>query len=61
VTDTAIVTSVQQEANRFPAIDRLARDGPSLVPTTSFLRGRFGFRVPGKDRLAVNSFTFTPR
>jgi hypothetical protein len=61
VTDTAIVTSVQQEANRFPAIERLARDGPSLVPTTSFLRGRFGFRVPGKDRLAVNSFTFTPR
>ena len=61
VTDAAIVNSVQQEANRYPAIDRLARDGPTLGPSQSFLRGRFGFRVPGRDRLAVEAFTFAPK
>jgi hypothetical protein len=61
VTATSIVNSIQQGANNYSSVDRLAHEGPSLNPGQSFVRGRFGFRVPGKDRLAVSAFTFTPR
>jgi hypothetical protein len=61
VTGTAIVHSIRQDANNYPSVDRLAHDGPALNPNQGFLRGRFGFRVNGKDRLTVSAFTFTPR
>jgi serine/threonine-protein kinase len=28
---------------------------------TNFLQGRFGFRVPSRDKIGISSFTFTPR
>jgi serine/threonine-protein kinase len=52
VTPNSITTSVQQEANNFPALDRLTSQ------QTNFARGRFGFRIPNKDRLAVGNFAF---
>jgi hypothetical protein len=30
-------------------------------PGANFLQGRFGFRVPGRDKIGLSSFTFTPR
>ena len=55
VTGNAIVTSIQQEGNKFPEIDKFTE------PKTNLLQGQFGFRVPGKDKLAVGSFSFTPK
>jgi hypothetical protein len=54
VTATAIVTSIKQEGNNFPDIDRF--ENPK-----SGLKGKFGFRVPGKDKLAVGGFAFTSK
>jgi hypothetical protein len=59
VTANAISVTVKQDANN--ASDRIAREGPSLTPGQSFTRGRFGFRVPGKDKLVVGTFSFTPK
>jgi serine/threonine-protein kinase len=59
VTATAIVVSVKQDAGNVS--DRIAHEGPSLSPGQSFLHGRFGFRVPGKDKLVVGTFAFTPK
>jgi hypothetical protein len=59
VTQKAIVVNIQQDTNRFPDVDRLPMGEVSLKPNRSFLQGHFGFRVPGKDRLAVGDFTFT--
>jgi hypothetical protein len=52
VTQNSIVTSIQQEDNNYPAIDKFSD------PKINLLQGKFGFRVPGKDRLAVGAFTF---
>jgi hypothetical protein len=30
-------------------------------PGSNFLRGRFGFHVPGRNKIGLSSFTFTPR
>jgi serine/threonine-protein kinase len=60
VTQNAIVVSIQQDANRFPEVDRLTMGEVSLKPNRSFLQGHFGFRVAGKDQLAVGTFTFMP-
>jgi hypothetical protein len=30
-------------------------------PGSNFLRGRFGFHVPSRDKIGLSSFTFTPR
>jgi hypothetical protein len=27
----------------------------------NFLQGKFGFRVPSRDKIGISSFTFTPR
>jgi hypothetical protein len=55
VTPNSVTTSIQQEGNNFPGIDRITSQN------TNFAKGRFGFRVPGRDRLAVGNFTFTPK
>lgn len=55
VTSNSIVTSIKQESNNFPAIDKFTGQDEN------FLKGHFGFRVPGKDRLAVGNFAFTPK
>jgi hypothetical protein len=54
VTGNSIVTSIVQEGNKFPEIDKFTE------PKTNLSKGRFGFRVPGKDKLAVGSFSFSP-
>jgi len=61
VTQNAIVVqNIQQDANRFPDVDRLTMEEVSLKPKRSFLQGHFGFRIPSRDRLAIGAFTFTP-
>jgi hypothetical protein len=52
VTANAIVTSIVQEGNKYPQIDRFEN------PKSGALNGKFGFRVPGKDKLAVGAFAF---
>jgi hypothetical protein len=56
VAGNSIVTNIQQQA-----VDQFTRSGPSLEPAMNFTRGKFAFRVPGKDRLAVSAFSFTPK
>jgi hypothetical protein len=51
VTANSIVTSIQQESNKYAAVDKF--DNPK-----SGVKGKFGFRVPGKDKLAVGGFTY---
>jgi hypothetical protein len=51
VTAAVISVTVRQDGNNVQ--DRIAREGPSLAPAQSLSRGRFGFRVPGKDRRAL--------
>ena len=51
VTANAIVTSIVQEGNKYPEIDRFQNP-------KSGTKGKFGFRVPGKDKLAVGAFAF---
>ena len=53
VTPNAIVTSIQQGEEKY--VDRFE------TPGGSFLGGKFGFRVPGKDRMAIAAFAFTAR
>jgi hypothetical protein len=55
VTGNSIVTSIQQDSNNFPAVDKFT------APKTNLLQGRFGFRVPNKDKLALASFSFAPK
>jgi multidrug efflux pump subunit AcrB len=55
VTANSIVTSIKQEGNNFPQIDKFAE------PKTNLSQGNFGFRVPGKDKLAVGNFSFAPK
>jgi len=59
VSSGAIVVTVHQEAGNWT--DRIAQEGPTLTPYHSYVEGKFGFRVPGKDRLVVGSFSFTPK
>jgi hypothetical protein len=50
MTPASIVSSIKQESNNFPQIDKF------LDPKTKLMQGKFGFRVPGKDKLAVGTF-----
>jgi hypothetical protein len=52
VTANSIVTSIVQEGNKYPEIDKFENPKGGL-------KGKFGFRVPGKDKLAVGAFTFS--
>ena len=52
VTANAITTSIVQEGNKYPNIDKFENPKGGL-------KGKFGFKVPGKDKLAVGGFTFT--
>jgi hypothetical protein len=55
VSANSIVTTIQQGSEKLTAIDRFESANGGL------LNGKFGFRVPGKDRLAVAAFSFTPK
>ena len=54
VTAESIKTRIQREQEWF-VIDELRKaDG-------DFVRGRFGFRIPGRDQIALQDFRFTPK
>jgi hypothetical protein len=59
VTPTTVNVTIRQDAANLS--DKISHEGPSLAPAQSLVRGRFGFRVPGKDRLVVGTFAFTPK
>jgi tetratricopeptide (TPR) repeat protein len=59
VTPTLITVTIKQDAGSWS--DRISREGPSLNAGQSLARGRFGFRIPGKDKLVVGTFAFTPK
>jgi hypothetical protein len=58
--------TVSVEVYREAIIHRVFRNGEWILlddwraPGANFLRGRFGFHIPGRDQVALSSFTFTP-
>jgi hypothetical protein len=49
------ITSYLYKNEEWTAIDTWREPG------ANFLQGRFGFHVPGRDKIGLSSFTFTPR
>jgi len=55
VSPNAVVHNLQQGDHTYTDANRIEDSG------TDFGRGKFGFRIPGHDEIAINEFRFTPR